>query len=208
MRFHIGNVIEKIRSDRGMNQADLAYKARIRPNTLGDLENRRKNSRLETLEAVAEALGHSVGELYCELDQALKANREKSEIQAGGSCPDGDPEHEKFHAMLEYVLHGDDRKCLNAVVAVLEAASDDYPGNKGGHSVIRERDLARVADNEGSHHSSGDERKHGPYDAASPTGSHSSREERRHGPVDTTRLPVPGVSNVEFKKPVPKRKRK
>lgn len=92
-----------------MNQAELASKARIRANTLGDLENRRKNSRLETLEAVAEALGYSVGELYCELDQALKEkqsnpafSRDDEEFQCSNEV------HRKLQKMLEEILHRDE----------------------------------------------------------------------------------------------------
>jgi transcriptional regulator with XRE-family HTH domain len=143
MRFHIGNVIEKIRSERGVNQAELASKAGIRANTLGDLENRRKNSKLETLEAVAEALGYSVGELYSELDRSLKSKQPKSDLAVSSSCPEGDPTHDIFHAMLEAVLHSDDQKCIHAVVAVLEAITGGDAPALSGDSALK--------------------RKHGPY---------------------------------------------
>jgi transcriptional regulator with XRE-family HTH domain len=121
MRFHIGNVIEKIRSEKGLTQAQLAAAAGIRPNTLGDLENRKKNSKLETLEKVAEALGLSVGELYCEIDVDLSSRLFKRTSANASSCPSENPDHERYQGILESILHGDDDKCVKAVVAILEA---------------------------------------------------------------------------------------
>lgn len=72
MPFHIGNVIEKIRKERGLTQAELAAMAHMRPNTLGDLENRTAETRLITFEKVADALGLSPAYLYSEIDKIVK----------------------------------------------------------------------------------------------------------------------------------------
>lgn len=55
MRFHIGNMIAKIRHERGMTQAVLAAKADVRPSTLSDLENLKGDPKLSTIQKVADA---------------------------------------------------------------------------------------------------------------------------------------------------------
>jgi transcriptional regulator with XRE-family HTH domain len=120
MRFHIGNLIEKIRSERGMKQAELAAQAHMRPNTLGDLENQRKNSKVETLEKVATALGFTVGELYCELDQELRARYPKQASQAASdTCLCSDQMHRKLQVMLDDILHGSKFFCHGIVADVV-----------------------------------------------------------------------------------------
>ena len=112
--IHVGDAIRKLREERGWNKGDLAEKANIRPNTIGDLE-RLGTPTMNTLRAIAHALDLSVEDIFYRL-------RELRQIDSGQSSRQ-DPEHEKLHAMLESVLQGGDTKCIKAVVAVLEAAS-------------------------------------------------------------------------------------
>lgn len=133
MRWHIGNVIEQIRTEKGMTQAELAAKAKVRPNTLGDLENRRKKSRIETLERVAEALDTTVGDLYCELDQTLKQKYQKAQTDGSSLCPDDDPEHIAFLEAMEDILHNYPRGealtrvAIPALKAMIEVMSGSAP---------------------------------------------------------------------------------
>lgn len=142
MRFHIGNVIERIRKQQGITQAQLAAKAHVRPNTLGDLENRTKKTRLETLEVVAAALGRSVGSLYMELESGSEP---ASPQTANGLCPT-DPEHRKYQIKLDQIFHKDAEKAGYIMGNVLtfyerlfpESAGDTPP--KGDHGPGRPAD--------------------------------------------------------------------
>ena len=146
MRWHIGNVIERVRTEKGMNQAELAAKAGVRPNTLGDLENRRKNTRLETLERVAGALGTTVGDLYCELDETVRQRHPKSADGAASMCPANNPGHLPYHQGLEKILHevpnGEEvlRIATPALKAIVDAALGSPPEKKqpagGGQELI------------------------------------------------------------------------
>ena len=56
--------IKAIREKLGLTQADLAHEAGIRIATLSELENGKANSRLSTLESVAEVLNVGVLDLF------------------------------------------------------------------------------------------------------------------------------------------------
>ena len=102
MPKHIGNVIEQIRMERGLNQVTLAALAGIQPNTLGDLEQRRSNSRIETLEKVAAALKLSVGELYRQLEEKPGPLPEDERLR--NICTD--PDHGSLFRLLDSWMHG------------------------------------------------------------------------------------------------------
>ena len=136
---------------------------------------------MRVFKSICKSLGMTVQDIYERLASVDPSRQQR--------CEDGDPEHEKYHSLLESILHSNDQKCINAIVAILEAVARNYPDRStGGHSAIREVELFRAAEDQA------------PYN--------SSRTERQHGPFDTTKLPIPGVSEIEFKDPILKKKRK
>lgn len=64
MVWHIGDVIRKMREARGWSRQALATKARIRPNTLGDLERYGERYEQGTLASVVRALSTTEAALF------------------------------------------------------------------------------------------------------------------------------------------------
>jgi transcriptional regulator with XRE-family HTH domain len=129
MRWHIGNIVEKIRDERGIKQGELAAKAKMRPNTLGDLEKRRKKSRIETLESVADALEVPVSELYLELEGKRKP--------AQSQRPIGNSKHAELLQRLNEILDSNS-KWVPMIESFIGAASSATP--KGDHGPGRPTD--------------------------------------------------------------------
>ncbi len=69
MMWHIGDVIRKRREALGMTQKELAARAHVRPNTLGDLERYGVRDHA-TLRKVMRALGTTEQALYRDLPDA------------------------------------------------------------------------------------------------------------------------------------------
>lgn len=69
--WHIGDVVRKHREARGWSRKQLAHRAEIRQNTLGELERNVSNFEKETLAKVAIALNVTVDGLYAELPSAV-----------------------------------------------------------------------------------------------------------------------------------------
>lgn len=76
--FHVGDVIEKLRKDRGWTQDDLARKADVSVMTVSEIESGKGNPRLTTLSQIAKAFEVSVEELF-----ALAAPRTATAVNQG-----------------------------------------------------------------------------------------------------------------------------
>jgi transcriptional regulator with XRE-family HTH domain len=59
----LGQKIKNLREQRGWDQEEMAHRARLAGSTVSKIECGRHKPRLDTLEAMAEALGVSVAEL-------------------------------------------------------------------------------------------------------------------------------------------------
>lgn len=68
--FHIGDVVRKVRVQKGWSQEELARRANVAKGTVNDLEQGKRNFRHESLTQVAEALETSVVDLYLALNSA------------------------------------------------------------------------------------------------------------------------------------------
>lgn len=66
LNWHIGDVVRKLREERRWNQTKLAQVAKVNKATVVRIEEG-GNSKRETLEAVARALGVSLGVLYSQV---------------------------------------------------------------------------------------------------------------------------------------------
>ncbi len=64
MLWHIGDVIRKTREAKRWTRNELARRARVRPNTIGDLERDGERYEQATLEKVVKALGTSEAKLF------------------------------------------------------------------------------------------------------------------------------------------------
>jgi transcriptional regulator with XRE-family HTH domain len=62
--FHVGDVIRKLRKDRGWTLADLVEKSGVSKMTISTLERNQGNYKRETLESLAAALGKTTAELH------------------------------------------------------------------------------------------------------------------------------------------------
>jgi transcriptional regulator with XRE-family HTH domain len=123
--FHPGDVLRKWRNKRGIGLVELAKLSGVDKGTISKIENG-SSYRQPTFEKLCAAFNKTPLDVYAE----LVAGASKPTNPSASACPDGDPTHEQFHTMLEKVLHGNDIKCIHAVVAVLEAASrDDEPSS-------------------------------------------------------------------------------
>lgn len=69
----IGERIRTLREERGWDQEETAYRARLASSTLSKIECGRHSPRLVTLQAIAEALGVSVAELLAALRRPAAA---------------------------------------------------------------------------------------------------------------------------------------
>jgi transcriptional regulator with XRE-family HTH domain len=67
LEWHIGDVVRKLREACGLSRNELADRAGIRPNTLGEVERNVSNFERETLAKVAIALNVTVEGLYAQL---------------------------------------------------------------------------------------------------------------------------------------------
>lgn len=72
------SAIRNLRNAKGMTQGELAEAARIRPNTLSEALNEKTSPRLETLEAVACALGVPVWRLFVDERQAMLLEQQEA----------------------------------------------------------------------------------------------------------------------------------
>lgn len=120
--WHIGDVVRKLREARGLSQRALATAARIRPNTLGELERGMSNFERETLQKVAIALHVTIDGLYAELP-SLKLS------------PNIDPaDAETIARYLK--LERDQRNAVRIVVDQLGLYPDRQraPGTDGGNA--------------------------------------------------------------------------
>jgi transcriptional regulator with XRE-family HTH domain len=62
--FHVGDVIRKLRTDAGIDQRELAKRARMSVTTLSELERGQGNQRRDTIQRLAKALNTNVEDLY------------------------------------------------------------------------------------------------------------------------------------------------
>jgi transcriptional regulator with XRE-family HTH domain len=123
--FHPGDVLRKWRNKRGIGLVELARLSGVDKGTISKIENG-SSYRQPTIEKLCAAFNRTPLDVYAE----LVAGAAKPGPASASPCPDADPTHEQFHALLEKVLHSGDLKCIHAVVAVLEvAASDDFPSS-------------------------------------------------------------------------------
>ena len=58
-----GEVIQKLRKQKGWSQEELAEKAKLDPKSIVQIENSKRNPTLKTLQKIASALGISVSKL-------------------------------------------------------------------------------------------------------------------------------------------------
>src|SRR5690349_22356836 len=70
--------IRVLRVAKGMSQGQLAEAAGIRPNTLSEALNERTSPRLETLEAIAKALGVPMWRLFVDDRQAVLLEQQQA----------------------------------------------------------------------------------------------------------------------------------
>lgn len=117
--FHPGDVFRKWRNERGLTLVDFSKIAGIDKGTICRIENG-ASYRRPTFEKLCAAFGKSPLDVYAEL---LSASAGQAPISLS-VCPDRNIEHEKYHQILESVLHGDDEKCIKAVTSVLDAVED------------------------------------------------------------------------------------
>jgi transcriptional regulator with XRE-family HTH domain len=64
----VGSNLRRLRKERGLEQAELAERARSSQQTISDIERGKRDPRESTLEKLAEALGVSVGALFADGD--------------------------------------------------------------------------------------------------------------------------------------------
>ena len=70
-KIHEGDIIRKLREGRNWSREHLAEKAKLRPNTIGDLEKYGAKN-LQTMRAAANALGFEVEDIFYQLKEAEK----------------------------------------------------------------------------------------------------------------------------------------
>lgn len=62
--FHVGDVVEKLREQRGWNQSQLGHAAKVNKGTVSDFENDPAKADGETIAKLAAALGYTVSALH------------------------------------------------------------------------------------------------------------------------------------------------
>jgi transcriptional regulator with XRE-family HTH domain len=145
------------------SQTEFAAAAGVKQSTVSRWKNAQVPPDFENCLRIAKALGKDPLIIFRAADRPKFAElyehffpdyQPKPAPAEASACPEENPDHKIYHEMLETVLHGDDLKCIHAVVAVLEAASgDDAPASAGDSDL---------------------KRKHGPYPAV-------SKPVRKHG---------------------------
>lgn len=68
--FHVGDVVRKLRLQKGWSQEDLGKAASISKTTVNDLEQNKRSFRHETIDAIAKALGVTLADLYGRVSNA------------------------------------------------------------------------------------------------------------------------------------------
>ncbi|HVW51581.1 MAG TPA: helix-turn-helix transcriptional regulator [Trinickia sp.] len=85
VRGRIANNLKLLRGKQGMSQEKLADRAGLHRTQLGAIEQGRSNVMVDTLVALAEALGVDTVELFAETDEQpkrLEVGRKKKRIEA------------------------------------------------------------------------------------------------------------------------------
>lgn len=121
--WHIGDVVRKMREayvDKatghcGLSQRELADRAGIRPNTLGDLERNVSNFSRETLHKVTLALNITIEGLYAQLPGvSLPVTTDPVDAETIGRYLQLDPSHRRVVSLLVDTLgHFPDRAVLH-----------------------------------------------------------------------------------------------
>jgi transcriptional regulator with XRE-family HTH domain len=102
IRWHVGDVIGKMREIKGMTRAELAKKSDLSAYWMGQIEKSGK-FKGEKLENIARALGISVSDLYSEVPQPAPL---KPQI---GLC-ETNADHRKYQVMLDEIFHKHEEK--------------------------------------------------------------------------------------------------
>lgn len=71
----LGEVVRRLRLERGITQEQLAYASHIQVGHISRLENGRGNPRLSTLEALAASLGLALHELLAAAEAQAQSER-------------------------------------------------------------------------------------------------------------------------------------
>jgi len=138
LRWHVGNIIGRIIESRGLNIKDVAPRAGLSAYYLGQII-KTGVTRTTTLERIAEALGMSAAEIYCELDPKLREKYPTRQQSRSAICPDNNPEHLRLIELLESGLHNgvSPRACEQGMLALIEAVSPLSPTFEGQQSTGR-----------------------------------------------------------------------
>ncbi len=123
--FGIGDALKKIREERKLTQGEVAAKAKMRPNTLGDLEHNNKLSRIETLEKAAKGLDMTVPEIYLKLDE-LRGLTPATSAPVLDSSPFvcANKTHRNLHKLLDEILDAPEEEWKLGIIANLKAMRD------------------------------------------------------------------------------------
>lgn len=109
--FTIGDVLRKLREDRGLTIEALAAEARVNKGTISAIENNEGNPRIATLRRITGALGSDVSDVFAAAGRsmtsdpsrhtpsALAAAQQASRSAVGivDRCPFGDVHWRGFH---------------------------------------------------------------------------------------------------------------
>src|SRR5581483_4223817 len=88
--FHIGDVIRKLRKQRGSDLRDVAERAQMSMTTLSELERGVGNQRKDTIERVAKVLGTTVPKLYAQLTAMATNEIDEAEAVVEGLAREAD----------------------------------------------------------------------------------------------------------------------
>lgn len=154
LNWHLGDAIGKLREMQGMTRARLASIVGISAYSMGQIERTGK-CRTRTLEEIAKALNVSVGRLYEEIPKDLMSS----------TCASQDPAHQKYHDILESVLHSNDEKCIRAVTTMLEAIEEKTTPPRGQPAPVPAHPGSKA---EASSAGGGLKPEHGPFKVTDP----------------------------------------
>jgi len=128
VRFHVGDVIRKLRQDRNWTVEDLARKAGVNKMTVSGIERGESNYRRQTLELIAAALKSTVDELHSQLNLMASFETRPSDVIGQDDLNVLRRWHRfprEKRAVIDALESVNDPEDLAAVLLVLKRLADD-----------------------------------------------------------------------------------